>query len=115
MWQNGNMFPGMVAAEIAALRAEVIASGMLVRELRRELHAAITPRPEPEAGVGHLISVAEASKLSRVSPQTIRNWADHGIGKFVANHYLVDKRLLRAHLVKRGGRLPAELEHEPSR
>ena len=67
--------------------------------------------PAPTNGEAEcLIPVAEAARLAKVTPQTVRNWIDdHGIGRFFDPVYLVDRRLLRDHLIRRGGKLPLEL------
>jgi hypothetical protein len=64
---------------------------------------------EDQPGVS-LIPVAEAARLAKVTPQTVRTWIDdHKIGRFFNPVYLVDRRLLRDHLIRRGGKLPPEL------
>jgi hypothetical protein len=83
-----------LAAEVAQLRQTV------------ERLAAAPPNGEAEC----LIPVAEAARLARVTPQTVRTWIDtHSMGRFFAPVYLVDRRLLRDHLLRRGGKLPPEL------
>ena len=101
-----------MVAEIAALRAEVrqglaeqVAMGMHVIELRRELHAAITPRPVD------LVTVAAASRLCGRSTETVRRWcAHHQIGE-MDDHgtFQVSLSRLRAYLLRAHGTLPAGL------
>jgi hypothetical protein len=78
--------------------------------LRQTVERLVASPVPLKGGAESLISVTEAARLARVTTQTIRNWADrHGIGRFVDPVYMVDRRLLRDHLIRRGGRLPLEL------
>ena len=93
-----------VRNELAALTAEVSALRALIERI------ATAEPPTPQDDGEHYISVAEAARLARVSTQTIRNWIDqHNIGRYCEPIYLVDRRLLRDHLIRRGGKLPPEL------
>lgn len=91
---------------VSQLKAEVVALGMHVIELRRELYAALRPTPEIEPW-DDLIGVAEASQLSGRSGQTIRRWIAAGapIGGYILSLgiYLISRRRLRAYLLTRNG------------
>lgn len=90
------------AQRIAELEAEV---GRLRQAIAERL-----PAPAPDSDATHFITVAEAARLAGVSAQTIRNWIErYGIGRFFDPVYLVDRRLLRDHLIRHKGRLPPEL------
>jgi hypothetical protein len=102
-----------MAAEIAALRAEVrqgladmVATAAIVRDLRDELRRALTPRPVD------LVTVAAAARLSGRSTETIRRWcALHQVGE-MDDHgtFQVSLTRLRAHLLAQHGVLPAGLK-----
>ena len=80
-----------------------------VAQLRQVIEERLAA-PAPMGDAESLISVTAAAELAQVTTQTIRNWVDrHGIGRFVDPVYLVDRRLLRDHLIRRGGKLPPEL------
>ena len=87
------------AQRIDALEAEVA-----------RLRQVIEARPAPDSDARHFIAVAEAARLAGVSTQSVRNWIErHGIGRFFDPVYLVDRRLLRDHLIRQRGKLPPEL------
>jgi hypothetical protein len=81
-----------------------------VARLRQVIEDRLASPVPPNGEAESLIPVTEAARLAGVSTQTIRNWIDrHGIGRFFDPVYLVDRRLLRDHLIRRGGKLPPEL------
>ena len=88
-----------LAAEVAALQQTV---ALLVAER--------PPAPAPDSDATRFISVTEAARLAGVSTQSIRNWIDrYSIGRFINPAYLVDRRLLREHLIRHRGKLPLAL------
>jgi hypothetical protein len=92
----------------AAKRLDVLEAE--VARLRQVIEERLASPVSPNGEVESLIPVTEAARMAKVTPQSIRNWIDlHGIGRFVAPVYLVDRRLLRDHLIRRGGKLPPEL------
>ena len=74
--------------------------------MRRELSAALAPRPV------ELVSVAAAARLCGRSPETIRRWAAHkGVGEMnVRGGFEVSLTRLRAYLLREHGVLPAGLK-----
>jgi hypothetical protein len=94
------------SASVAAQRLDVLEAE--VARLRRVIEER-PASPAPQDDGEHYISVAEAARLARVTTQTVRNWIDKfAIGRFVDPVYLVDRRLLRDHLIRHRGKLPPE-------
>jgi len=92
----------------AAQRIEELAAE--VAELRQTVERLAAAPVPPNGDAESLISVTAAAELAEVTTQTIRNWVDrYGIGRFIDPAYLVDRRLLREHLIRHRGKLPSAL------
>lgn len=97
--------PLSVAAELQALRGELIALGERVIAMQRTIDLAVTPSPEPVDDTTDMIGVVEAAELAKRSQQTLRRWADAGlpVGEYNGRlgRYVYSRRRLSAYLTTR--------------